>query len=105
MLEYTIDSYRNAPSGVGPLAATWKDKPHRLIYDLCREVERLTPQLPPYFVYVGKLCVGHVRHTPGKGWRYQPYNQTKLSRKYWPSPQAAVNRRVKDYTLHTARLE
>lgn len=35
------DDYRNAPSGIGPLAAEWKDKPHRLIYDLCGEVERL----------------------------------------------------------------
>jgi hypothetical protein len=33
--------YRIAPGGDGPHAATWKDKPHRLIYDLCREVERL----------------------------------------------------------------
>lgn len=41
-LEYTTDDYRNAPSGIGPLAATWKDKPHRLLYELCREVERLT---------------------------------------------------------------
>jgi hypothetical protein len=40
-LEYTTADYRNAPSGIGPLAATWKDKPHRLVYDLCREVERL----------------------------------------------------------------
>lgn len=30
----TLDAYRNAPSGIGPLAADWKDKPHRLIYDL-----------------------------------------------------------------------
>jgi hypothetical protein len=33
--------YRLAPSGVGPLAAEWADKPHRLVYDLCGEVERL----------------------------------------------------------------
>lgn len=32
--EYTLEDYRNAPSGIGPLAATWKDKPHRLLYDL-----------------------------------------------------------------------
>jgi hypothetical protein len=41
-LPYTVDDYRNAPSDIGPLAAEWKDKPHRLVYDLCREVERLT---------------------------------------------------------------
>jgi len=36
------NDYRIAPGGEGPHAATWKDKPHRLIYDLCREIERLT---------------------------------------------------------------
>jgi hypothetical protein len=35
------DDYRNAPDGLGPLATEWKDKPHRLIYDLVAEVERL----------------------------------------------------------------
>ncbi len=39
--EYPIHDYRDAPSGYGPLANTWKDKPHRLVYDLCRWVERL----------------------------------------------------------------
>lgn len=34
MTEYTLDDYRNAPSGIGPLAAEWRDKPHRLVYDL-----------------------------------------------------------------------
>lgn len=37
--------YRVAPSGDGPWAATWKDKPHRLIYDLCSAIEG--KQLPP----------------------------------------------------------
>jgi hypothetical protein len=35
-LDYSIDDYHKAPSGMGPLAATWADKPHRLVYDLCR---------------------------------------------------------------------
>lgn len=35
------NAYREAPSGQGPLAHEWSDKPHRLVYDLCREVERL----------------------------------------------------------------
>jgi hypothetical protein len=35
------NDYRNAPSNIGPQAATWKDKPHRLVYDLCSEIERL----------------------------------------------------------------
>jgi hypothetical protein len=33
-LRYPLDAYWQAPSDVGPLAATYKDKPHRLIYDL-----------------------------------------------------------------------
>lgn len=32
---------RMAISGKGPRAYDWTDKPHRLIYDLCREIERL----------------------------------------------------------------
>ena len=39
------NDYRIAPGGEGPQASTWKDKPHRLIYDLCREVERLEADL------------------------------------------------------------
>lgn len=41
------DEYRIAPGHEGPHGFTWKDKPHRLIYDLCREVERLQA-LPLY---------------------------------------------------------
>lgn len=41
MREINTADYRNAPSGIGPRAAEWKDKPHRLVYDLCTEVERL----------------------------------------------------------------
>ena len=33
---------RRAPSGEGDWAYQWEDKPHRLIYDACREIERLT---------------------------------------------------------------
>jgi len=33
---------RCAPSGEGDWAYQWKDKPHRLIYDASREIERLT---------------------------------------------------------------
>jgi len=40
-LSYPLDDYRNAPSGVGPLAAEWKDKPHRLLYDLCTVLEQV----------------------------------------------------------------
>lgn len=33
-LTHTLEAYWSAPSGQGPLAAEWADKPHRLIYDL-----------------------------------------------------------------------
>lgn len=32
--EEMIEAGRNAPSGTGPWADTWKDKPHRIVYDL-----------------------------------------------------------------------
>lgn len=35
---------RMAVSGEGPRAFDWSDKPHRLVYDLSREVERLTAE-------------------------------------------------------------
>jgi hypothetical protein len=35
-LEHPLHDYWIAPSGEGPLAATWADKPHRLLYDLIR---------------------------------------------------------------------
>lgn len=35
---YTLEDYRNAPSGIGPLASEWQDKPHRLLYDLCNRL-------------------------------------------------------------------
>lgn len=38
---FNAHEYRLAPSGIGPHAFTWKDKPHRLVYDLCHEIERL----------------------------------------------------------------
>lgn len=40
----TTDDYRNACSGkgeFGSLAYEWSDKPHRLVYDLCGEVDAL----------------------------------------------------------------
>lgn len=33
--------YREAMSGEGELAGQWHDKPHRLVYDLCAEVDAL----------------------------------------------------------------
>jgi hypothetical protein len=39
--ELNTKDYRDAPGGIGPQASEWEDKPHRLIYDLCGEIERL----------------------------------------------------------------
>jgi hypothetical protein len=33
---------RRAVSGEGDYADEWDNKPHRLVYDACREIERLT---------------------------------------------------------------
>lgn len=33
-LAHSLNDYWKAPSGEGPLAEAWKDKPHRLVYDL-----------------------------------------------------------------------
>jgi hypothetical protein len=49
--------YRQAPGGDGPLAAQWADKPHRLVYDLCKEVERLQAEAGnPADVVVCRWC-------------------------------------------------
>ena len=37
-----VEDYFMAPSGEGPQAYTWSDKPHRLVYDLVAEVRRLS---------------------------------------------------------------
>lgn len=34
LLEHALSEYYLAPSGEGPLASEWKNKPHRLVYDL-----------------------------------------------------------------------
>lgn len=41
MSEKRMEDYRNAPSGVGPLASEWEDKPHRLLYDLVNKITLL----------------------------------------------------------------
>ncbi len=47
---YTTDDYRMALNGEGPeeLVYNWKDKPHRLVYDLVKEVEALNRRLKIY---------------------------------------------------------
>ena len=46
----TTDDYRNATGGEGEdefmsLGYEWSDKPHRLVYDLCGEVDYLKSEL------------------------------------------------------------
>ena len=44
----TTDDYRNATSGegkFGSLGYDWSDKPHRLLYDLCDEVDELRREI------------------------------------------------------------
>lgn len=36
--EFSLTDYWIAPNGEGPIAAQWADKPHRLVYDLCRHI-------------------------------------------------------------------
>lgn len=43
---YTLDEYWNAPSGKGFLGAEWKDKPHRLLYDLIWCLAEALPASP-----------------------------------------------------------
>ena len=40
-LQALVAASRQAVNGDGPFAAEWKDKPHRLVYDLCLAVEYL----------------------------------------------------------------
>lgn len=39
--KYVLDDYINAVNGIGPLAFTWIDKPHRLVYDLVNRLKGL----------------------------------------------------------------
>lgn len=41
MADFKTRDYKDAPSGVGPMAPDWADKPHRLVYDLSHEVDVL----------------------------------------------------------------
>lgn len=50
---YTLNDYRNAPSGVGPLADEWEDKPHRLLYDLLSALDRIDAMHRPRMTYDG----------------------------------------------------
>lgn len=60
---------RLAMSGAGPRAYDWSDKPHRLIYDLCDEIERVRAlSTPPAAVVEAlenliEIIDNHVDHT------------------------------------------
>lgn len=43
-LDFTLDDYHQAPSGRGPLAHEWANKPHRLLYDLLGYIQYLEGQ-------------------------------------------------------------
>jgi hypothetical protein len=45
-LDGTLDDYWRAPSGEGPHAYTWDDKPHRLLYDLIAAIIYASPPAP-----------------------------------------------------------
>ena len=64
----TTDDYRNACSGegeFGSLGHEWTDKPHRLVYDLCGEIEILRKLL-----LTGLALHGGEAHTHSeKEWR------------------------------------
>lgn len=42
---HNATDYRNAPSGKGPLAGQWADKPHRIAYDMARVLSALQIRL------------------------------------------------------------
>lgn len=62
--DLTFDA-RMAVIGSGPLAAEWEDKPHRLVYDLCREIERLNAPLGDDDA-LDAVCVAFWNATHGK---------------------------------------
>jgi len=51
--------YLLAMDGEGEQAATWRHRPHRLVYDLCNEIERLqealTPSADTKAAYIGEF--------------------------------------------------
>ena len=42
---WTAQDYRASMSPDGPMYGAWQNKPHRLVYDLCGEVEYLQGEL------------------------------------------------------------
>ena len=74
----TTDDYRNAVSGegeYGSLGYEWSDKPHRLVYDLCSEVESAaarTAELETALVDLYNVCMA-------KGWGTAPMVREMLA--------------------------
>lgn len=58
---------RGAPSGLGPWASEWTDKPHRIVYDLASALETAAAELS---ALKARRCDG-CAHTAPK-WRYYP---------------------------------
>lgn len=58
-----LDDYMLAPSGQGPLASAWIDKPHRLIYDLVHELRRMRELWHHELAYQDKTLICYTTHT------------------------------------------
>lgn len=63
--EYSLDDYMNAPSGIGPLAPEWEDKPHRLVYDLVKRLKMAEPQGAEAPWPLNMFCEAHADTTLG----------------------------------------
>lgn len=84
---------RMAVSGEGPRAFDWSDKPHRLVYDLSREVERLTAErdaalamLARYEQALGTLhgdSLDAIMEVIGEGEKFVGYNLGKSKMRDW----------------------
>ncbi|MFC5505447.1 hypothetical protein [Bosea massiliensis] len=55
-LAHPLDAYWRAPGGVGPMAATWQDKPHRVVYDLIASIVHSSAQAASA---VGSVAASH----------------------------------------------
>lgn len=76
----SLDDYMNAPSGIGPLAAEWKDKPHRLVYDLVKRLEATQPQqsaAPPAEELARRIAKEIELGAFGDNWNKEHYNISK----------------------------
>lgn len=61
--DVNTEDYRNAPSGLGPLAAEWKDKPHRLLYDLAKHIDGEDARSAAAVAAAREECVAFVRQS------------------------------------------